>query len=83
LCAITRLPLKRLLIASYVATNILGVLLMYFSGREYVFSTKNKVKAAFSLAVNTALLSALVYFLDKSGMLAPLPVYFSKWFRHS
>jgi hypothetical protein len=55
---------------------------MYFSGREYVLSAKNKVKAAFSLVVNTAVFSAVVYLLDKSGILAPLPAYFSKWFHH-
>ena len=75
-----RLPLKWLLIGSYVVTNLLGLLLMYLSGREYVLSAKNKVKAAVSLAVNTAVLSAVVYLLDKSGKLALLSVYFSKLF---
>jgi len=77
-----RLPLKWLLIGSYVVTNILGLLLMYFSGREYVLSAKNKVRAAFSLVVSTAVLSAVVYLLDKSGKLVLLPVYFSKLFHH-
>ena len=74
-----RPPFKWILIGSYVFTNILGLLLMYLSGKAYMLSTKSKVKGALSLVVNTAALSALVYFLDKSGKLVPLSVFFSKF----
>ena len=73
---------KWLLIGSYIFTNILGLLLMYFSGREYILSRKSKIKAVVSLAMSTAALSAIVYFLDKSGNLIILSEYFSKFHHH-
>ena len=73
-------PFKWILIGSYIFTNALGFLLMYFSGRKYILSTKSKIKAALSLVINTAALSAIVYFLDKSGKLLLLSAYFSKFY---
>ena len=71
-----RSPFRWLFIGSYIFTNILGLLLMFSSGKEYVLSTKSKIKALFSLVINTVLFSTIIYLLDKSGILAPLSVYF-------
>ena len=73
-----RPPFRWLFIGSYIFTNISGLFLMFFSGKEYVLSTKSKIKAVFSLVINTALFSTIIYLLDKSGILAPLSVYFSR-----
>ncbi len=77
-----RLPFKWLLIASYILTNILGLLLMYVSGKEVILSAESKMKGILSLAVNTAILSLAVYLLDKSGILLPLSDYLSKFYHH-
>ncbi|OGW82841.1 MAG: hypothetical protein A2987_02010 [Omnitrophica bacterium RIFCSPLOWO2_01_FULL_45_10] len=70
LYAFARPPFRWLLIGSYVFTNILGLLLMFFSGRAYVLPAKSKIKAVLSLTINTALFSTLIYLLDKNGILA-------------
>ncbi len=62
-------PFKWLLIGSYIFTNILGLILMFFSGKKYVLTEKNKMKGALSLAANTILFSIIIYLLDKSGIL--------------
>ncbi len=63
-----RLPFKRLLFGSYILTNLLGLLLMYVSGKEVILSAESKLKGVFSLVINTALLFLIVYFLEKSGI---------------
>ena len=66
-----RPPFRWLFIGSYIFTNVMGLVIMFFSGKEYVLSTKSKIKAAFSLVLNTAVFSAIIYLLDKSRILAP------------
>ena len=78
-----RLPLKWLLLVSYILTNILGLLMMYASGKEVVLSSESKIKGIVSLVINTAILSAIVFLLDKSGILLPLSDYFSKFYSRS
>jgi len=67
-----RWPFRWLFIGSYIVTNILGLALMFFSGKEYILSAKSKVKATLSLIINTAIFSTIIYFLDKSGILTSL-----------
>ena len=78
-----RPPFKWLLLASYILTNILGLLMMYMSGKEVVLSSESKLRGIFSLLINTAILSAIVYLLDMSGILLPLSDYLSKLYPRS
>ena len=71
-----------LLMGSYIFTNVLGLAFMFFSGKEYVLSTRNKLRAVIFLIVNTALLSAVIYFLDKKWILQPLTACFLKFYHH-
>jgi hypothetical protein len=71
-----------LLMGSYIFTNVLGLAFMFVSGKEYVLSTRNKARALVFLALNTVLLSAVIYFLDKKGILEPVSLYFQKLYHH-
>ena len=82
LYAFFRLPFRRLLIGAYILTNALGIVLMYLSGKQYILPAKNKKRAAATLAINVALLSAVLYFLDKSGIFMHLANYLAKLFYH-
>ena len=82
LYAFFRLPFRRLLVGAYILTNLLGIILMIFSGKEYILPAQNKKRAALTLAFNVVLLSAFVYFLDKSGILIHLSNYLAKLFYH-
>ena len=67
-----RPPFSWLFMGSYIFTNILGLFLMFCSGKEYVLSSKSKIKAVFSLVVNTVLFSIIIYLLDKHGFKFPV-----------
>lgn len=79
---ITHFHFRWLFISSYIFTNILGVILMLVSGKKYIFSRESKIKALISLIVNTTIFSVIITLLDKSGILAPLSLYVSRFGRN-
>ncbi len=79
--AIVPADFKWLFIGSYIFTNIIGFALMFIAGKDFVLTKENKVKALASLAFNTALFSAIIILLDKSGALGPISRYISGCFR--
>lgn len=68
-----------LMLGVYWATNVAGIFLMFFSGKDIVLSSKNKIKSIAVLIIFVVLYSMLMIYLDKHGKLLPLCRYFGKF----
>jgi len=67
-----------LLIGIYWFTNILGLCLMYLSGRSVIVSSRHKIKATVFLIVFTIIFTVIAVHLEKRGKLMPIGVFFGK-----
>lgn len=56
----------------YWLTNVFGICLILFSGKDIVLSSRNKIKSIAVLVIFVALYSILVIYLDKHGKLLPI-----------
>ena len=61
-----------LVLASYWFTNIIGLWLMYASGREAVKGREGIIKGVFSLIITAAVYSLIILVLARIGILRPL-----------
>jgi hypothetical protein len=71
-----RLPFVWLVIGSYWLTNILGISLLYLSGKELLAARNNRIKNIISMALSITLYSLIVFLLNKLGVLPPLKMVF-------
>jgi len=76
---ITHLPFVQLVIGSYWFTNVLGMLFMYFSGKYFILSSRNRIKTTVFLVFFLLTYSAIMLYLDRHGKLMPLEHFFQKY----
>jgi hypothetical protein len=76
-----RIPFGRLLIAVYWCTNILGLGMMFFSGRDIILSSKNKLRSAILFIITLAGYTMLIILLDRWGRLMPLGEFLRSFIR--
>lgn len=76
---IIKIKFAWLVISSYWLTNALGLFFMYFGGKSFIASTRNKVKTVALMAIFLTIYSALMFYLDRHGKLAPLCIFFDKY----
>jgi hypothetical protein len=67
----THLPFKWLILAAYLFTNILGLLLIFLSGRQIILSAKDNFRTGAFACLMLAIFSLLVIYLEKLGLLRP------------
>lgn len=63
---------KWLVILSYYFTNLLGIIFMYFGGRNLIVSFTDKVKALLIMLLFLAIYTVIMLYLDRQGKLVPL-----------
>jgi len=68
----TRLSFKWLFICAYWSSNIIGLWMIYSSGKGLVVSSKNRTKTVVLLVFSVAIYSVIVFYLDKKVKIAPL-----------
>ncbi len=69
---LTRLPLKWLLVGSYLFTNVLGLALLFVSGRCLILSSRDRLRAVLIMLLLMLAFTALAVYLDRQGKLLPL-----------
>ena len=70
------LPFIWLVIGSYWFTNILGIFLMYLSGKPLIVTSPDRKKTIFKMAIFVAIYTLAMIYLDTKGKLMPLCVFF-------
>ena len=70
-----------LIIVSYWFTNILGLAIVWFNGRDIVISSRNKLRTAALLVITLIGYTAAIMFLDRWGKLLPLGEFLRRFIR--
>ncbi|MDD5634921.1 MAG: hypothetical protein PHW46_06570 [Candidatus Omnitrophica bacterium] len=75
---ITHWPFGRMIIAIYWLSNVVGLAMMYFSGKILIMSLRNKIKAMAIMVLSMVLYAAVIFYLDSHGKLHTLMQLFEK-----
>lgn len=73
---ITHLPFSLLLVGSYLFTNILGLVFMFFGAVPLVSVPNNKTKTVTAAVIAVVVYSALIICVYMKGKLLPIGAYF-------
>jgi len=72
------IPFGWIVIAAYWFTNILGLFIMWSSGKSIIISAKDKARATIFMVVFLFVYTIIMMFLHTKGYVLPITEYFKK-----